>query len=117
MKEKPKTGVPQGFIVGPSVVNCVLDGLEETIRLIYKPSKIAKYNRSDEDMAAILKYKKDFKKIEKTAPIQFLYLRFIDNILIIGKNHLVTLSKVMFVLESELKSKGLEIKNKNNFSF
>jgi Mor family transcriptional regulator len=68
-------------------------------------------------MAVILKYKKVSKKIEKTAPIRFLYLRFADDILIIGKNHPATLSKVMDVLENELKSKGLEIKDKNNSSF
>jgi Mor family transcriptional regulator len=117
VKEKPKAGVPQGFIVGPSVANCVLDGLEETIRSVYKPSKAAKYKRSEEDMAVILKYKKDSKKIEKTAPIRFLYLRFADDILILGKNHPATLSKVMDVLENELKSKGLEIKDKDNSSF
>jgi len=117
VKEKPKTGVPQGSIVGPSVANCVLDGLEETIRSVYKPSKAAKYKRSEEDMAVILKYKKDPKKIEKSVPIRFLYLRFADDILIIGKNHPATLSKVMDVLEKELKSKGLKIKDKDNSSF
>lgn len=117
VKEKPKAGIPQGSIVGPSVANCVLDGLEKIISSVYKPSKAAKYKRSEEDMAVILKYNKDPKKIEKNAPIRFLYLRFAGDILIIGKNHPVTLSKVMDVLKSELKSKGLEIKNKNNSSF
>jgi retron-type reverse transcriptase len=117
VKEKPKAGVPQGSIVGPSVANCVLDGLEETIRSVYKPSKAAKYKRSEENIAVILKYKKDSKKIEKTAPIRFLYIRFADDILIIGKNYPATLSKVLDVLENELKSKGLEIKDKDNSSF
>jgi Mor family transcriptional regulator len=117
VKEKPKTGVPQGSIVGPSVANCVLDGLEQTIRSVYKPSKAAKYKKSKEDMAVILKYNKDPKKIEKSVPIRFFYLRFADDILIIGKNHQVTLSKVMDVLEKELKSKGLKIKDKDNSSF
>jgi len=117
VKEKPKTGVPQGSIIGPSVANCVLDGLEETIRLVYKPSKGAKYKISEEDMAVILKYNKDSKKIEKIAPIRFFYLRFADDILIIGKNHPATLSKVMGVLENELKSRGLDIKDKDNSSF
>ena len=117
VKEIPKTGVPQGSIVGPSVANCVLDGLEETIRSVYKPSKAAKYKRSEEDIAVILKYNKEPKKIEKSAPIRFLYLRFADDILIIGKNHPATLSKVMNVLEKELNSKGLIIKDKDNSSF
>jgi hypothetical protein len=116
-KDKPKAGVPQGSIIGPSVANCVLDGLEETIRSVYKPSKEAKYKRSEEDMAVILKYKKDPKKIEKSVPIRFLYLRFADDILIIGKKHPATLSKVMDVLEKELKSRGLKIKDKDNSSF
>ena len=117
VKEKRKAGVPPGFIVGPSLANCVLDGLEETISSVYKPSKVAKYKRFEEDMAVILKYNKDHKKIEKSAPIRFLYLRFADDILIIGKNHPATLSKVMDVLENELKSKGLTIKDKDNSSF
>ena len=117
VKEKPKAGVPQGSVIGPSVANCVLDGLEETIRSVYKPSKAAKYRRSEEDMCAILKYKKDPKKIEKNTPIRFLYLRFADDILIIGKTHPDNLSKVMDVLVKELKSKGLEIKNRDNSSF
>lgn len=117
VKEKPKAGFPQGSIVGPSVANCVLDGLEETIKSVYKPSKAAKYKRSEEDTAVILKYKKDPKKIEKSVPIRFLYLRFADDILIIGKNNPATLSKVMDVLKKELKSKGLKIKDKDNSSF
>ena len=117
VKEIPKAGVPQGSIIGPSLANCVLDGLEKTIQSVYKPSKAAKYKRSEEDIAVILKYNKDPKNIEKSAPIRFLYLRFADDILIIGKNHPATLSKVMDVLKSELKSKGLEIKDKDNSSF
>jgi len=112
----PKTGVPQGSIIGPSVVNSVLDGLEEIIQSVYKQSKVAKYKRSEEDLAVIRKYKKDSKKIEKNAPIRFLYLRYADDILIIGKNHSDTLSKVINVLKSELKTKGLDIKDKANSS-
>lgn len=117
VKERPKVGVPQGSILGPSVVNCVLDGLEETIRSVYKPSRAATYKRSKEDMAVLLKYNKTYRKIENKAQIRFLYLRFFDDILIIGKNHQVTLSKVMDVLEKELKSKGLRIKDNDNRSF
>jgi hypothetical protein len=118
VKVKPKAGVPQGSIIGPSLANCVLDGLEEIIKSVYKPSKAAKYKRSEEDIAVILKYNnKDPKKIEKSVPIRFLYLRYADDILIIGKNHPDRLSKVMSILEKELKSKGLEIKDKDNSSF
>lgn len=117
VKDKPKAGIPQGSIVGPSVANCVLDGLEKIISSVYKPSKAAKYKRSEEDMAVILKYNKGPKKIEKNVPIRFLYLRFADDILIIGKNHPATLSKVINVLENELKLKGLKIKDKDNSSF
>jgi retron-type reverse transcriptase len=117
VKEKPKAGVPQGFIIGPNIANCVLDGLEKTIRSVYKPSKSAKYRWSEEGMSVILKYKEDSKKIDKNTPIRFLYLRFADNILIIGKNHPDSIYKVIDVLVKELKSKGLEIKNKDNYSF
>ena len=109
IKVIPKPGVPQGSTIGPSVANCVLDGLEETIRSVYK--------RSEENIAVILKYSKDSHKIEKSSPVLFLYLRFTDDILIIGKNHPTTLFKVMNVLRRELKSKGLEIKNKDNSNF
>lgn len=117
VKEKPKAGVPQGSIVGPSLANCVLDGLETIIKSVYKPSEAAKYRRSEEDIAIFLKYKKDQTKIEKNVPIRFLYLRFADNILIIGKNHPDTLSKVTDVLVNELRSKGFKIKNKKNSNF
>ena len=117
VKETPQTGVPQGSIIGPSVANCVLDGLEKIIQSVYKPSKAAEYKRSEEDLAVIRKYKKDQKKIEKNVPIRFLYLRYADDILIIGKNHPDRLSKVTDVLEKELKTRGLEIKNKDNSSF
>ena len=103
--------------MGSSVVNCVMDGLEKIIRSTYKPFKADKYKRSKESIAIILKYNKDIKKIKKNVPIRFLYLRFADNILIIGKTQTITLPKVMNVLEKELKSKGLTIKNKDNFHF
>lgn len=117
VKEKHKVRVTQSSIIGPSLANCVLDGLEETIRSVYKPSKATKHRRSEEEMSVILKYKKDPKKVEKNTPIRFLYLRFADDILIIGKNYPDNLSKMMDVLVKELKSKGLKIKNRDSLSF
>jgi Mor family transcriptional regulator len=119
LKEWLKAGVSQDSIVGQSAANCILDGLEETIKSVYIPSKTAKYKRSGDNIAVILKYNKDpdKKKIEKKAQIRFFYLRFADDIIIIGKNHPATLSKVIDVLENELKSKGLKIKNKDDSSF
>lgn len=109
--------MPQGSIIGPNVANCVLDGLEKTIKSVYKSSKAAKHKRYKEDMAVIRKYNKDSKNIKKNAPTRFLYLRFANDILIISKNHPSTLFEVMNVLVNELKSKGLKIKNKDNSSF
>jgi Mor family transcriptional regulator len=119
LKKWLKAGVSQDSIVGQSAANCILDGLEETIKSVYIPSKTAKYKKSGDNIAVILKYNKDPdpKKIKKKAQIRFLYLRFADDIIIIGKNHPATLSKVMDVLENELKSKGLKIKNKDDSSF
>ena len=68
-------------------------------------------------MAVILKYKKDLNKITSPAPILFFYLRFVDNILILYKNHSVTISKIIGVLKNKLKLKGLKMKDEDNYSF
>lgn len=117
VKQKPQAGVPQGSILGPSIANCVLDGLEAVIQSTYKPSKGAKYRRSDKDNDVILKYSSNPNAETERRPIRFLYLRFADNILIIGKNHPDTLDKVMSTLVKELKYRGLEIKERENSSF
>lgn len=61
--------MPQGCIIGPNVANCVLDGLEGTIRSVYKSTKAAKYRRSEEEMSIVLKHKEDLKKVEKNIEI------------------------------------------------
>lgn len=32
IKQMPKAGVPQGSIIGPAIANCVLDGLEQSVK-------------------------------------------------------------------------------------
>jgi len=76
VKEKPKAGVFQGSLVSLNVVNCILDGLEKTIKSVYKSFKATKYKRSEEDIVVILKYKKDFKKIKKNCTDSIFFFTF-----------------------------------------
>jgi len=92
----PKKGVPQGSILGPVICNCVLNGLE------YNLTK--KYN---------------IKEIGKTRWIlrSIKCIRFIDDILIIGKSDEGTFELLFDKLKFFLKERGLFIKDENLTSF
>lgn len=117
IKEKIKFSTLESFILSSGLINCVLGGLEKLIKFVYKPFKANKYRRSDKDSVTISKYKKIFTKVKTDVPIRFVYVRSVDNIVILGKNNLDTFSKVIYVLINELNTKRLRIKNKKDFSF
>ena len=85
IKQIPKTGVPQGSIIGPAIANCVLDGLEKSVENAFRKKKNSKYSRSLEELKIIEKYSGK-KPSENRMQTRFLFLRFADNILILGKN-------------------------------
>jgi len=117
IKENIKFSTFQSFILSSGLVNCILDELGKFIKFVHKPFKANKYRRPDKDLITILKYKKNFKKIETDVPIRFVYARSVDNIVIIGKNNSDIFLKVLYALTNELKTKRLRIKNKKDFSF
>ena len=117
IKENIKFSTFQSFILSSGLINCILDELGKFIKFVHKPFKANKYRRPDKDLITILKYKKNFKKIETDVPIRFVYARSVDNIVIIGKNNSDIFLKVLYALTNELKTKRLRIKNKKDFSF
>ncbi len=67
-------------------------------------------------MKIIEKYSGE-KPSENRMPIRFLFLRFADDILILGKNTPEAFETTLKVLKKELKEKGLSLKKKENFIF
>lgn len=96
--------------MGPSIVNCVLDGLEKVI------DEVLQFNKDFKSWLLC----KNVKFVEKDAinltqnfriPARFLFVRVAGEILILGEGTLVIFNVLLKVLIKKLKEKGLVLKD------
>jgi hypothetical protein len=102
--------VPQGSVISPSIVNCVLDGLEKVV------IGVLQFNRYFKSwlLSKQLKFvKKSIIHLIKNFRMstRFLFLRFASNILILGEGTLAAFNVVLKVLAKKLKERGLMLKD------
>jgi len=105
-KFQPKSGIPQSSIIGPQVINCILDGLEnfclEGLPKSYKLSNSQK-----------LKALKLGIPVPHSQKRKIMIIRYVDDILILGKSDLAHFRLILDRLKSYLDNKGLSLKNEN----
>ena len=112
IKFKPTKGIPQGSILGLIICNIVLDGLQDFIQENFP----ARYKRSREEWE-YMKYKlgKNPSSSNSHTYLQVFFIRYVDNILILGKCLKLHVKKIQSLLVKFLSQKGLEIKNASIF--
>jgi retron-type reverse transcriptase len=102
----PKHGVPQGSVIGPSIVNCVLDGFEKVAMGLLQFHRYFKsWSFSQQSELA----KKSIINLAKNLRMstRFFFVRFASDILILGEGTLAVFNIVLKVLTQKLKEKGL----------
>jgi hypothetical protein len=118
VKQRPKKGVPQGSIIGPTCLNIVLDGLENAC-LTGLPKN---YTLTSDEITL----KKKILNVESLTerqlrpPISIHIIRFADDILVVGRGPISCFETIYGRLIAFLGSRGLKIKNcdsDNIFSF
>jgi hypothetical protein len=99
-----KNGVLQGSVISPSLVNCVLDGLEKVVNeAMYFKKRSSSLIFFEKFRAHSLKNIKMFAKV--------LFLRVGADILILGKGSFITFSFILKIFMNKLKEKGLILKD------
>ena len=106
-KFQPKSGIPQGSIVGPEIANCILDGLESFC--LEGLPKSFKLSVSQKSKALKLGIKNP--RVQKS---KFMITRYADNILIIGKGDVSQFNMILDRLKSFLGNHGLSLKNEKS---
>lgn len=112
VKKRPKKGVPQGSIIGPTCCNVVLDGLENAC-LAGLPQN---YTLTSDEQAL----KKKVLNVEvlterqKRPGVTMRIIRYADDILIVGRGPVTCFETVHARLINFLASRGLNIKNSDN---
>ena len=113
IKQIIKNNFSQKYILNPTITNCILNGLEKLIENTFCKKKNKKYSKYHKKLNIIKKYSKNKSKKNKMST-HFIFLRFANNILILGKNTPETFETTLKVLIIQLKKKGLHLKKKNN---
>jgi hypothetical protein len=106
-KFQPKSGIPQGSIIGPEIANCILDGLE-SFCLEGLPTR---FKLSDSQKSKCLKLGIKIPFNQKT---KFLIIRHADGILILGKGDVSHFKRILDRLKSFLGNHGLSLKNEKS---
>lgn len=105
---KFKKGLSQGSMIGFMICNIVLDGLQDFIQ----DNLPVRYRRSKKELKYI-KYKLGEKSSSPTshAFLRVFCVRYVDDILILGKCLKLHVKKIQKLLVIFLSQRGLEIKN------
>jgi Group II intron, maturase-specific domain len=106
----PRHGVPRGSVLGPSIVNCVLDGLEKVVNEVLKLSKYFKSWLPRKNEKFVEKYIVNSTKHFKV-PARSFFLRVAGDILVLGESNSVAFNAAFQVLAKKLKEKGLSPKD------
>jgi retron-type reverse transcriptase len=102
----PKKGIPKGSAIGPSIVNCVLDGIEKVLHETLQFDKLSKNLMVLKELKKFDEFRVySFKNIKVF--LRFLFLRVASNILILGQGPWVVFNFLFKVLVTKLKEKGL----------
>jgi hypothetical protein len=106
-KFQPKSGIPQGSIIGPQIANCILDGLESfCLEGLPKTHKLSDTQK--------LKALKLGIKIPQEQKRKIMILRYADDILIFGKSNMSHFRIILDRLKSFLHDRGLSLKNEES---
>jgi hypothetical protein len=106
-KFQPKSGIPQGSIVGPEIANCILDGLESfCLEGLPKSFKLSDSQKSKALKLGI--------KIPREQKSKFMIIRYVDDILILGKGDVSHFRIILGRLKSFLGNHGLSLKNEKS---
>jgi len=107
LKIIPVAGVPQGSIIGPSLCNVVLDGLEN-----YLFQGLRKHYKLTAEETTLLKTKNEYKFITPISysPTNIRCIRFVDAILIFGKGPHSQFIKIYELLVDFLSKRALSLK-------
>ena len=108
----PVEGVPKGSIIGPMICNIVLDGLQDFIQ----DNLPDRYKRSKKELEYV-EYKTGKESISSVSDtyLQVFCIRYVDDILILGKCLKLHVKKIQNLLIEFLSRRGLKIKNAVTF--
>ena len=110
IKILPKCGVPQGSVIGPTICNIVLDGLEQFLL----QGTSYKHKRTQEEVQLIRKFSKVSTYDQEWCTTRLRVLRFADDILILGKASMEEFEGIRTKLNIFIKSRGLSLKKANS---
>lgn len=117
---KPKFGIPQGSIIGPGIINLVLDGIDDLLLRLKHNGRITLksfLNNKAKSFLDKLAISKSITKNHYTPKTDISYLRYADDILFYGFHNKETFLLIQNEVTKFLADRGLSIKPSTNNIF
>jgi retron-type reverse transcriptase len=117
---KPRSGIPQGSILGPGICNLVLDGIDDLLLRLKRNGKIASkcfLNNKAKSFLDKLAISKPITKNHYNPKTDISYLRYADDIIFYGFHNKETFLLIQNEITKFLEDRGLSIKPSTNTIF
>jgi hypothetical protein len=117
---KPRKGVVQGSIIGPACCNVALNGLQKTLKEVFKKNERFEAEHSILQYGLKIHNKQEITELDdrtRKPYVKMEVIRFADDIIIVAKMSDQQISKVVSALKTFLRHRGMELKVPDNKNY